>query len=874
MNPAVDRWLARLRAVFTKPALDADFDAELAQHLEAATADNIRSGMTPEVARRQARIALGGVDQTRESHRDARGLPWLEELWRDVRFALRSLAKSPGFTAVAVVTLALGIGANTAIFSVINSALLQPLPYPHPEQLVYVMETLPDGRPNGSVSGGAFKDWSKHSSKFARFAVYEDIRRNLTGIGMPERVTGLQASAEFLSTLGVAPMVGRDFAASENTAGGDHQIILLTHQFCQSHYGGDAGVIGRKVSLDLTPYTVIGVLPPRALFEDDIQFLIPEVIDAPNSYWGRDAHWRRVIGRLLPGVAATEAQTELRGIKQRLAAEYPDWKEKWSVSVTPLQEIFVGDTRPMFVLLLGAVALVLLIACANVSNLLLARGNARSREMALRVALGAGSWRIVRQMLTESLVLALSGCALGLLLASGSMRLLARLVAAQLPEVLHPQLDLHVLLFSIFVACGCGVLFGLLPAWRAAGADLSHALKDSERGSASRSKRRAQSFLVVSEFALTLILLVGAGLFLRSFIRVMDVDPGFNPAHTLAFDLSFPGTKYPRNEDRVRFTKDLIGRIRALPGVESAGAASTLPLSGRERGEPIRRPDKPQPSEQYTVGVASVSGDYFSTLGITLLRGRFITEADNVSTAPPVLVIDTRIAKDLFPDENPVGQRVDFLRKSCEIVGVVAPVRHRDLEHQPRPSVYGPQAQFYNDPSIVVRTAVPPAALIETVRKGILAADPDQPIANVRTLEQAVGQSLAPRRTALVLLGLFAAVAISLACIGIYGVISYAIGQRTRELSIRSALGAQRRDITQLVLIGATKPSLLGIVIGLAAALMLSRLVESQLFEVKAHDGLVFMASVGLLGTVAALSVYLPARRAAKVDPMIALRAE
>jgi predicted permease len=403
---------------------------------------------------------------------------------------------------------------------------------------------------------------------------------------------------------------------------------------------------------------------------------------------------------------------------------------------------------------------------------------------------------------------------------------------------------------------------------------VSHALKDSERGSASRSKRRAQSFLVVSEFALTLVLLIGAGLFLRSFSRVMDVDPGFNPAQTLAFDLSFPGAKYPRNEDRMRFTKDLIGRIRALPGVESAGAASTLPLSGRERGESLRRPDKPQPSEQYTVGVASVSGDYFSTLGITLLRGRFIAEADNVPTAPPVLVIDTRIAKDLFPDENPVGQRVDFLRKTCEIVGVVAPVRHRDLEHQPRPSVYGPQAQFYNDPSIVVRTAVPPAALIETVRKAILAADPDQPIANVRTLEQAVGQSLAPRRTALVLLGLFAAVAISLACIGIYGVISYAIGQRTREFSIRSALGAQRHDITQLVLIGATKPSLLGIVIGLAAALGLSRLAESQLFEVKAHDPLVFLASVGLLGTVAALSVYVPARRAAKVDPIIALRAE
>ena len=792
----------------------------------------------------------------------------------DLRHAFRQFSQSPGFSAIAVLTLALGIGTNTAIFSVINSALLQPLPYPHAEQLVYVMETLADGHPNGSVSGGAFKDWHEHSSMFTHLAVYEDVRRNLTGMGMPERVTGLQASAGFLSMLGVAPIIGRDFSASETTAGGNSHVILLTHEFWQSHFGGDVEVVGRKVILDQTPCTVIGVLPPRALFLDETQFLIPEVIDAPNSYWGRDAHWRKVVGRLRPGVAATAAQTELRGIKQQLAADYPAWKKDWSVSVTPLQEILVGRTRPMFVLLLGAVALVLLIACANVSNLLLARGNARSREMAVRIALGASTSRIVRQMLTESLVLALSGCALGLLLASMGMRLLTHLVTAQIPEVLRPQLDLHVLLFSILVACVCGVLFGSLPAWRASRADVNRALKDSERGSASRAKRRSQFFLVVSEFAFTVILLIGAGLLLRSFARVLEVDPGFNPSHTLAFDLSFPGAKYPRDDDRMRFTKDLIGRIRVLPGVASVGAASQLPLSGRERGEFLSRTDGPHPIERYSVGVCTVSGDYFSTLGITLLRGRVITEADNVPTAPPVLVIDDRVAKNLFPDENPIGQRVGFLGKSCEIVGVVAPVRHRDLEHQPRPSVYGPLAHFPNSPSILVRSTLPPLTLVATVRKAILEADPDQPIANVRTLEQAVDQSLAPRRTGLVLLGLFAAVAVSLACIGIYGVLSYAIGQRTRELSIRSALGAQSRDITRLVLLGGMKPSVVGIAVGLAAAFALARLVESQLFEVKARDPLVFVAAVGLLGTMAALSVYFPARRASRVDPMVALRAE
>ena len=869
------RFTRRLRVFIGKEKLERDMAEEMRFHLDERTADNLADGLPPDEARYVAQRRFGNLGLIQETARDQRGWTELENSLRDGRFACRQLAKSPSFTAVAVLTLALGIGANSAIFSVINSALLKPLPYPHADQLVDVMETQPDGRPNGSVSGGAFKDWLEHSTKFAHLAVYEDIRRNLTGTGAPERITGLQASAGFLSVLGIAPLIGRDFDARETSAGGNNQVILLTHQFWQSHFAGDAGVVGSKVSLDQTPYTVIGVLPPRALYLDNVQFLIPEVIDAPNSYWGRDAHWRQVIGRLLPGITASEAQTELRGIKQQLNIQYPSWKVKWSVSVTSLQEILVGNTRPIFTLLLGAVALVLLIACANVSNLLLARGNARSREMAVRMALGAQSSRIVRQMLTESLLLALAGCALGLLFAAGSMRFLERMVAEQLPEVMHPQLDTRVLSFSIVVACGCGILFGILPAWRAARADVNHALKDSDHGSASRSKRRSQSFMVTSEFAFTLVLLIGAGLFLRSIIRLTKVEPGFNPQHTLAFDLSFPEAKYPRDEDRLRFTKDLIARIRALPGVESVGASSSLPLSGRERGESLSRPDRPQPSEQYVVGVSSVSGDYFPSIGGTLLRGRFITEADNIPTAQPVLVIDARVAKDLYPDKNPVGQYVDFLGKSFEIAGIVAPMRHLDLEHEPRPSVYGPQAQFkfYNDPSFLVRSALPPSMLVATVRKVILLADPDQPIANVRTLEEAVHQSLAPRRATLILLGLFALVAIALAAIGIYGVMAYAISQRTRELSIRSALGAQRRDITQLVLVGAMKPSVLGIVVGLAAAFALARFVESQLFEVRAHDPLVFLSSVGLLGMAAALSVYFPARRAAKVDPIVALRA-
>jgi predicted permease len=872
MNP-----LRRFFSFFRRSKLDREMEEEMRSHLERETEQNLARGLAPDEARCAARRAFGGLDQLQERERDARGGRWLEDGLRDVRFAVRQLAKNPGFTAVAVLTLALGIGANTAIFSVVNSALLQPLPYPHPEQIVDVMETLPDGRRNGSISGGAFKDWRENSSKFAHLAVYQSVCLNLTGMGAPERVTGLLATGEFLSTLGVAPMIGRDFSDRETTAGGDSHVIVLTHQFWQSHYGGDPRALGSKVLLDQMPFTVIGVLPPRALLDNDVQFIAPEVIDGPGTYWGRDAHWRQAIGRLSPGITAAATQTELRGIKQRLTAQYPSWKEKWSVAVTPLQEILVERPRPMFLLLLGAVALVLLIACANISHLLLARDGARSREFAVRMALGASSWRLVRQMLIESTVLALAGCVLGLLFAWAGMRLLAPLVVAQLPAALQPRLDLPVLGFSLLLAGGCGVLFGLLPAWRAPRTNVSSALKESERASASRARRRSQSFLVVTEFALTLVLLIGAGLLLRSFIRLLEVDPGFNPRHTLAFDLAFPRAKYPRPEDRLRFTHDLIERVRALPGVESAAATSSLPLGGSERGEGLGRPDRPNPAEPYAVGVTLAGSDYFPTLGIVLVRGRVITAADDVPTAPPVLVIDTRVARELFPDEDPIGRQVKILGKSCEIVGIAAPVRHLDIEHEPRPSVYGTLAHITNydsGTSMLVRSALPPSTLVATIRQAILEADPDQPIANVRTLTQAVDQSLAPRRTTLELLGLFATVAIGLACIGIYGVMSYLTAQRTRELSIRSVLGAQRRDIVRLVLTGGLKPALLGIGVGLAAALGLARLIESQLFEVRAWDPWVYLLAVVLSGMVALLSAWLPAWRAARVDPMVALRAE
>lgn len=798
----------------------------------------------------------------------------MSTLINDIKYAIRRLLNNPGFTTIAVLMLALGIGANTAIFSTVDAVLLQPLPYADLQQLVKMDETMPDGRHNGLISGGAFLDWQSHSKLLEHVALSGRSDFNLTGIDQPERIRGIEVTADYLRVLCINPMLGRGFAPDEDQIGSDNQVVVLNNAYWKSRFGGDPEVVGRVISLDLKPYTIIGVLPPDRIMENDVSLLVPLVIDPQAPRWQRRSHWGLAIGRLKPNMSVTQAEAELCSIREQLKSEYPTYKEKWSVALTSLEEkTFPSRARPTLITLMGTTSIVLLIACANVANLLLARGNARQKEIAIRAALGAGSWQIIRQVLLESLVLALMGGLLGIVVAMFCMDLPARTITGLFPEIRSPELNIRMLLFSMGVACGCGLLFGTLPALKACKTNFNTNLKEGGRSGTSGSRIRSQSLLVVSEVTLTVLLLIGAGLFLRSFLHVLDVDPGFKPENTLAFDLRFAEAQYPRREDRHQFIEDLTERINALPGVASAASAYGLPLSYMGWRNGARRADRSS-DEFFTTGTDYVSEQYFSAAGISLLRGRTLTKADNRENAPRVAVIDSGVVRQFYPNEDPIGKSIETLGKQWEIVGIVAPVRWRNLETEPQPRIYLAQVHNPDRTSIIVRTTADPLSLIPAVRQTIHAANPDLPIFNIRTMEQAIQSTVKKKGITLILLSCFAVVAVSLACMGLYGFMSYFVGQRTRELCIRSALGAQRLDIIKQVVGVGMKLSAIGIIIGLITALALARLIESQLFEVKTHDPIVYIFSVGLICLVAFLSVYLPARRIAKIDPMEALRYE
>ncbi|MEK6299565.1 MAG: ABC transporter permease [Acidobacteriota bacterium] len=811
----------------------------------------------------------------------------MEALWQDLKYGVRMLAKSPGFTAVAVIALALGIGANTAIFSVVNAVLIRSLPFRSPDQLVMVWENnRPRNRAQNVISAANFLDWRDQNTVFEQMCAIFDNRANLTGVDDPEEIPTQVVEANFFDLLGVNVSLGRAFVPEEGVDGQDN-VVVISQSLWKRRFGGDPGLVGKAIKLNGQDFTVVGIAPL------DFQFLIKSgsltgkqaelwmpLTFSPNSRVRR-GRFMSAVARIKPGVDLAAAQAEMDGIAANLEKQYVDFNTGWGVNLVPLRTQLVGPIRPALLVLLGAVAFVLLIACANVANLLLARAATRQREIAIRTALGAGRWRVVRQLLTEATVLAGLGGALGLLLALWGVDLLLALSPKDLLGLRDVGLDYRVLGFTFAVSVLTGVLFGLVPALEASRPNLNDSLKEGGRGAVTGGRsHRLRDLFVVAEIALALVLLIGSGLMIRSFARLQSVDPGFDAKNLLTVKLSLPRARYGEDPQCKAFFKQLTERVEALPGVRSVGTVSYLPITagGAATGFVIEgRPPLP-PGQQLVGDVRVVDGGYFHTMGIPLLSGRTFSERE-LTDESHVVVINETMARDQFPGEDPIGKRVTINMKDVnvpsEIIGVVRDARYVGLDTAVRPMTYWPYPELvYSGMTLVVRTEGEPLGLAEAVRREVLAIDKDQPIADVRTMEAWVSDSVSKTRFSAMLLGVFASVALLLAAVGIFGVMSYAVSERTHEIGVRMALGAQTSNVLALVVKQGMRLALVGVGIGLGAALALTRVMASLLYGVSATDPLTFAAIAVLLSSVALLACYLPARRAAKVDPMIALRYE
>jgi putative ABC transport system permease protein len=801
----------------------------------------------------------------------------MDILLQDLRFAIRMLIKRPGFTTVVVLALALGIGANSAIFTVVNTILLQPLPYEDPERLMLLWGSQPQIG-HEAASFPDFVDWRAQNESFEQLAAYTTASFNLTGSGEPERVTGGRTTAELFSILRVQPVVGRSFVADEMRPGSGH-VAMVSYGMWQRRWGGDPQAVGTSIELNAEAYTVVGILPKNFRSPSDIDVWTPLAIDVNQT--GRRADFLLVIGRLKPEITLPQAQSEMTAIAARLEQQYPNTNAGWTIALVPLHEQLVKKIRPTLLVLLGAVGFVLLIACANVANLLLARAGSREKEIAIRDALGAGRIRLVRQLLTESLVLALIGGICGLILAQWGLDLLLSLNPPDIPKVGKIGIDTRVFLFTLGVSFLTGLGFGIVPALQLSRTDLNQSLKEGGRGTAGVSRRKARSILMVSEVALTLVLLVGAALMMESFVRLLKVDPGFRPDHLLTMRLSLPPSKYKENAKTAGFYQQLMERTGALPGVLSAAIANSLPVAGggpmwsfNVEGEP-----PPPPDVVVDANVRIVSPNYFGTLGIGLVRGRLLTERDGPDS-PLVIVINETMARRYWPDQDPIGKRIAFDGTAQqqywrEIVGITADVKHEGLDANELTAVYVPFAQRPNASMILIaRTSVEPASLAAAVRNEVLSLDRDQPVYQIRTMDDVISTSVAQPRFSMLLLGIFASGAMILAAIGLYGVMSYSVTERTKELGVRLALGARKQDVLRLVVGQGMLLVGLGLAAGLAGAFALTRLMTGLLYGISATDPLTFAIIPVFLAMVGLAACYIPARRATKVDPLTALRYE
>ncbi len=822
----------------------------------------------------------------------------MTNLFQDLRYGLRMLMKKPWVTLIAIFTLTLGIGANTAIFSVVNAVLLRPLPYEQSDRLVYLNESSRQ-MSMISISYPNFSDWRAQNQVFEKLGVFNFSSYNLTGSGEVERIPAGQMSADLFAALRVNPALGRIYTNDEDKPGGP-PIVVLSHGFWQRRFGGDPKILNQTLLFNGRGYTVIGVMPPGFQFPSRVDIWVPvgQLSDQPSWQQRGNHPGLNGVARLKPGITIEQARAEMDRIAAILEKQYPQSNNGNGVIIRPMLDVFVGDIRPALWTLLVAVSFVLLIACANVANLLLARAMTRQKEMALRVALGASRWRIVRQLLTESVLLSILGGGLGLLLAHWGVKLLISINPNGIPRSREIYLDWHVMAFTFGVSIFTGIIFGLAPALQASKADVQDALKDTAR-TMTAGRRWVRSGLVVAEMAMTLVLLIGAGLLIRSFYRLMQVDPGFRYDNLLSFSINLPQGKYPNDQQEIDFYDRLVQKISSLPGVQGVGLASGLPLGNNRWQTSFKVEGQPEPPPgQMPLMEACVAGaDYFKTMGIQLLRGRYFTEQDDQKhlteeklrglddnqrsiAGVNVIIIDEEFARRHWPNDDAVGKRIkwgnDPRNPVITIVGVVKRVKMDGLDRDSnRVQGYFHHRQLsYSGMTVVIRSSVEPNQMVAAAREQVRAIDSEQPVFAVRTLEAIRSDSIAPERLNLTLLGIFAAVALALALVGIYGVMSYAVSQRIHEIGVRMALGAQPRDVLKLVVRQGMKLALIGVAIGLVAAFALLRLMERLLFGVKAADPLTFMMVALLLIAVAMMACYIPARRATKVDPMVALRYE
>ena len=900
----IRRQLARLQLA---PTRENAIVEELAQHLDEHYAELLASGVSEADAYRQVRAELHdggllthGLQRIERSTNPEplilgtnRRTNMIADMWQDLRFGARMLLKTPSFTLMVLLTLSLGIGANAAIFSVVNGVLLKPLPYRAPEQLIRVFE-VSRTQPKLPMSGGNFQDYREQNSTLSGLAVYRREDLELSQDDKSERLAGLLVSAGFFDLLGVQPLLGREFRR-EDELPDNNQVVILSHALWQRRFAGDPNIVGKslpslKAQLSKGPsFTVVGVMPPGVQHVGGDYRSMPhgESVDVwlpiglpPQA--GRGNHFLNAVGRLKPGVSPAQAAADFNGIAERQAQQFPDTNQGWRIAVKPLQEEIVGRAQTTLLVLFGAVFFVLLIACVNVANLLLARATAREREIAVRAAMGAGRGRIVRQLLTESLLLAVISSAVGILLARWAIDALRALGPEQLPRLQAVSLDGRILLFTLGLTLLTSLLFGLVPALQAGHVNLNELLKEGRSQGTGSRQRRLRDALVVVEVALALVLLVGAGLLLRSFWKLQQINPGFAPERVLTASLFLPIARYSQRLPVVAaFNQQLLDRLAALPGVESVGQTSDLPWTGYDENRVFNIEGKTfPPSQRPTARYHYISTDYFRTIGVPLIAGRFFNAEDRPET-PAVVLINRSMAERYWPGESAVGKRFSLSSHSREqdwvtVAGVVGDVKDFPYSPAAEPSFYWPMTQ---DPVrgpmfLAVRTAAEPANLIEAMRGEVRALDKDLPLAEIKTLETIATTAVAGQRFTLWLVGCFAATALLLAAIGIYSVLSYLVAQRTHEIGVRMALGAQLGDVLKLVIRQGMTLVLLGITLGVAAAFGLTRLMKGLLFEVKATDPLTFVLVAVALTSVALLACYLPARRATKVDPMIALRCE